>query len=121
MAVEVAESTAATFSATATDAAANTSPCSAPISYTRMHLDPGYQPPACIVPKLVGKTLVRAKRALTAAGCKLGRVEVRRARYPKGKKRRVLVVKSSNPAPGASPADGKVNLRLGPKPRMAHL
>jgi hypothetical protein len=118
--VEVADGTTAAFSATATDAAGNTSACSVPISYTRLHLHgdpPPPPPPACIVPKLVGKTLARAKAVLTAAGCKLG--QVRKAKRPKGKKRRVLVVKSSNPAAGASPADGMVNLRLGPKPRRA--
>jgi PKD domain-containing protein len=73
-------------------------------------------PPACAVPKLVGKKLAQAKAALTAANCKLGTV-----RKPKrqGKRRRVLVVKSSNPAAGARSADGMVDLRLGPKPRKA--
>ena len=117
--VGVADSTTATFSATATDAADNTSGCSAPISYTRVHFDPPPPPPACIVPKLIGKTLARARMALTAAGCKLGWVQVRWAKRPKGKKRPVSVVKWSNPAAGASSADGYVDLRLGPKPRKA--
>lgn len=112
IAVAVAEGTTADFSATATDAAGNTSTCSASISYTRLKTPP---PPACIVPKLAGKTLGRAKAALRAANCKLG--EVRKPK--KGKGRRALVVKSSNPAAGASPASGKVNLRLGPKHRKA--
>jgi hypothetical protein len=67
--------------------------------------------PACVVPKLAGKTLARAKAALTAANCKLGEVH-----KPKSAKR-ALVVKSSTPAAGAKPADGKVDLRLGPKPK----
>jgi hypothetical protein len=111
--VEVGEGVTAAFSATATDAAANTSACSATISYTRPpHGDPP-RPAGCIVPVLVGKKLARAKTALTAAGCKLGTV-----RKPKGKGKghRPLVVKSSNPAAGAR-SDGSVDLRLGPKPR----
>jgi hypothetical protein len=66
---------------------------------------------ACVVPKLAGKTLARAKKALTVANCKLG--EVRRPKSAKG----ALVVKSSTPAAGAKPAGGKVDLRLGPKPK----
>lgn len=108
--VEVAEGVTAAFSATATDAAGNTSACSAPISYTHVK--------QCIVPKLAGKTLARAKAALTAANCKLG--TVRKPNRRKGKGRRPLVVKSSSPPAGASPASGMVNLRLGPKPRKAH-
>jgi hypothetical protein len=114
--VDVAEGVTAVFSATATDAAANTSACSAPISYARLKKVP---PPSCIVPTLVGKTLARAKAALTAANCKLG--TVRKPVRPKGKKRRVLVVKSSNPSAGKTlEVGGKVNLTLGPKPRKAH-
>jgi hypothetical protein len=111
--VGVAEGVTAAFSATATDAAGNTSACSAPISYTRLKAPP----PSCVVPKLAGKTLARAKAALTAANCKLGTVQ--KHKPPKGKKRRGFVVKSSNPPAGARPASGKVNLTLGPKPRKA--
>lgn len=103
--VEVAEGVTAAFSATATDAAGNTSACSAPISYTHT--------PACVVPNVVGKKLKAAKRKIRAAGCKVGKV--RKPKRHRGKRHRVLVVKSSNPAAGASPASGKVNLRLGPK------
>ncbi len=110
--VEVAEGVTAAFSATATDAAGNTSACSAPISYTRLKAAP-----SCVVPKLAGKTLARAKAALAAANCKLGTVH--KPKRPKNKRRRTLVVKSSHPAAGARPADGKVNLTLGPKPRKA--
>jgi hypothetical protein len=120
IAIEVAEGVNAAFSATATDLASNTSACSAPISYARLKAA-GPTPPrdlSCTVPKVVGKTLARARAVLTAAGCTVG--HVRKAKRPKGKKwRRVLVVKSSNPAAGARAADGKVNLRLGPKPRKA--
>jgi len=125
--VDVAEGITAAFSARATDAAGNTSPCSAPISYTRTKAptgpgggddDPPPPPaPACIVPKLVGKTLARAKVALRRAGCRLGKV--RKAKRPKGKRRLVLVVKSSSPRRGARPADGKVDLKLRLKPKKA--
>jgi hypothetical protein len=108
--VGVAKGVTATFSATATDAAGNTSACSAPISYKRVS--------SCVVPKLKGKSLRQARTALKAAHCGVGKV-----RKPKHKKRKglgPLVVKSSNPAAGAKPASGKVDLRLGPKPRKAH-
>jgi hypothetical protein len=107
--VGVAKGVTATFSATATDAADNTSACSAPISYTRT--------PSCVVPKLKGKSLRRARTALKAAHCGVGKV--RRPKHRMGEKLGPLVVKSSNPAAGAEPAGGKVNLRLGPKPRKA--
>jgi hypothetical protein len=116
--VNVAEGTTATFSATATDAAGNTSGCSAPISYTRLHviIDPGVR---CIVPKLAGKTLARAKAALRAANCGVGKVH--KPKHRKGKKRGPLVVKSTKPAAGTTLAAGSaVNLRLGPMPRKAH-
>ncbi len=114
LAVDVAEGVTAAFSATAADAAGNTSACSAPISYTHLKaLSPG-----CIVPKLVGKTRARAKAALKAAGCQLGSVQ--KPKRPKGKGRRPLVVKSSNPAAGTRSASGDVDLTLGPKPRKAH-
>ncbi len=118
--VTVAEGIAAAFSATATDAAHNTSACSMAISYTRPKADgpPPPPPPACIVPKLAGKTLAQAKAALTAAHCKLGKVE--KPTQPKGKPRRTLVVKSSNPRAGSSPANRKVNLTFKLKPRKAH-
>lgn len=125
LAVTVAEGVTATFSATATDAAGNASACSAPIAYTRSATPP---PPdvdegrACVVPKLVGKKLKRAKRALKAAGCKVGKVrkpKPRRLKRLTGKRRPVLVVKSSSPRRGARPADGRVDLKLGPKRRQA--
>jgi hypothetical protein len=55
----------------------------------------------CVVPKLKGKTLSKAKRALKKANCTVGKV--------KGSG----VVKSSSPAAGKSPRKGsKVNLTL---------
>jgi hypothetical protein len=113
IAVGVAEGVTAVFSATATDAAGNPSTCSAPISYTRLKAPP--PAPACTVPKLVGKTLARAKKALKAADCKLG--EVTKPKRVKGKKQRVLVVKSSSPRRGAKPADRTVDLKLHQKPK----
>jgi hypothetical protein len=127
--VAVVEGVTASFSATATDPAGNTSGCSAPIAYTRLKAptDPGGDdgtppPPApappptagvCIVPKLVGKTLRRAKRALKAADCKLGKVrKPKRVKRIKRKRRWVLVVRSSSPRRGARPADRKVDLEL---------
>jgi len=116
--VEVGEGVTATFSATAGDAAGNTSACSAPISYTRPpHGDP---PPSvrCVVPNLSGKKLARAKAALRDANCAVGVVTKPRAR--KGKRLGQLVVKSTTPSAGTILADGgKVSLTLGPRPRKA--
>lgn len=62
---------------------------------------------SCHVPKLKGKSLARARRALRAAHCSLGRV-----RKPKGAKGK-LVVRSSSPGAGSiRPAGAKVSLRL---------
>jgi hypothetical protein len=70
--------------------------------------------PACIVPKLAGKSLTQARAALTAAVCKLGTA----GHVPRrGKRLPPLVVKASTPDVGASPARGRVNLPLGPKSR----
>jgi hypothetical protein len=53
---------------------------------------------------------------LIAAGCKLGTVSKPKRRN--AKKRRPLVVKSSQPVAGAILAlDSTVNLKLGPRPR----
>jgi subtilisin family serine protease len=140
IAVNVAAETTSLFSARATDEADNQSACSASISYTHAKAkvpdnppDPPTEtptqpkteppppppppPPACTVPKLIGKTLARAKAALTAASCKLG--TVRKPRPRPGKRLPALVVKASTPTAGAQPISGKVNLRLGPKPRKA--
>jgi hypothetical protein len=68
-----------------------------------------------VVPRLAGKKLKVAKRRIKAAGCTLGKVG--KPKRLKGEGRQVLVVKSSNPRPGATPANGKVHLKLGPKAR----
>jgi len=114
--VTVAEGVTAVFSATATDVAGNTSVCSAPVSYKRVTDDPPPSYPTCVVPKLKSKTLAQAKRALKRADCKLGEVTKPKKR-PKGKNWRPLVVKSSSPRQGATPADGKVDLKLRVKPK----
>jgi hypothetical protein len=116
--VDVPAGVTATFSAAANDAAANTSTCSTPISYTHQHVDP---PPSvrCVVPMLAGKKLARAKAALRDANCAVGVVTKPKAR--KGKKLGQLVVKSSTPSAGQILGDGgKVSLTLGPRPRKAH-
>jgi hypothetical protein len=118
IAIGVAEGVTASFSATATDAEGAASPCSAPISYTRLKTNDGGPPPPpplrCVVPKLAGRTLARAKAALTAASCKLGTVR----RRPKGRKLGPFVVRSSKPGVGAIlEVDSKIDLKLGPKPR----
>jgi subtilisin family serine protease len=68
----------------------------------------------CKVPRLKGKSLRRAKRALRAAHCKVGRVKV-----PRGTRAGRLVVTKSKPRAGAVRADGtRVRLTLGrPAPR----
>jgi hypothetical protein len=52
--------------------------------------DPGAKAPAmtpaarCVVPRLKGRTLAAAKRALAHAGCRLGKVSKRRSRHRRG-------------------------------------
>jgi subtilisin family serine protease len=143
--VQVVEGATTDFSANAIDASDNVSDCSQPISYTRPKAttEPGggdggsntdgggnggstnggggggpTSTAECVVPKLVGKSLARAKAALTGAACTLG--TVRKPRPRKGTRLPPLVVKSSSPAAGAKPANGKVNLTLGPKPTKTH-
>lgn len=61
----------------------------------------------CRVPRLKGKTLAKARRALSAAHCTLGRVK-----KPKGKGGK-LVVRSSSPGVGTTLAAGsRVNVKL---------
>jgi hypothetical protein len=119
IAVAVADGATVAFSATATDPAGNVSACSATISYTHAHggFPPPPPPPVCVVPKLAGKTLARAKAALKAAHCGLGKVTKPKAR--RGKNLGSLVVRSSKPGMGATPASGIVNVKLGARPRKA--
>jgi len=70
----------------------------------------------CRVPRLKGKTLRRAKRALRRAHCRLGRVT--KPRRPRSGSPVPLVVRSSKPRAGAVRAAGtRVALTLKPKPR----
>jgi subtilisin family serine protease len=70
----------------------------------------------CKVPKLRGKGLRAAKKALAKAHCKLGKVHKPRAR--RGTRQPALVVLASTPKRGAlRAADTKVRVTLGPKPR----
>jgi subtilisin family serine protease len=129
--VNVPQESIRTYSANATDAASNTSPCSLPISYTNTSmigassviviLPPAGPPapqPGCVVPKLAGKTLGQARVTLAGAGCRVGRVSKPRAR--KGQKPPALVVKSSSPGAGSNAPGAVVALTLGPKPKKRH-
>jgi subtilisin family serine protease len=71
----------------------------------------------CTVPKLAGKTLGAAKAALSAAGCKLGKVTS--PKVPRGSKPPKLIVKATTPAAGNRTA-GAVGIRLAAKPRRHH-
>jgi hypothetical protein len=124
--VEVDEGVTAAFSATAADAAGNTSGCSAPISYR--HLSEGTvvcdcfgPPPRCVVPKLAGKTLPQARTALTAAHCRVGKISKIKWKAKKGKKLGPVVVKGSSPPAGTIlKAGSKVDLRIRLKPAKVH-
>lgn len=133
------------INAYATDAARNRSACSAATSYLEDSPPPETPPTeagggpsgggatlvpppstpilappppnACKVPKLVGLAPAKAKSALAAAQCKLGKITQPKAK--KGSKLGALVVKSSSPGAGAS-APSAVNLTLGPKPKRPH-
>ncbi|MBV9311387.1 MAG: PASTA domain-containing protein [Solirubrobacterales bacterium] len=60
----------------------------------------------CVVPRLKGKTLKKAKKALKRAHCKLGKVT--------GRKRKHGHVKKQKPKPGKVLAAGsKVSIKLG--------
>ena len=69
---------------------------------------PAPRPPAaCVVPALKGKTLARAKTALTKANCRLGKVTRKRSR---GKPGRVI---GQKPRAGTTrPAGSKVAVVL---------
>lgn len=69
--------------------------------------------PTCRVPRLGGKRLPAAKRALKRAGCSLRQVQRPQLKRRKAGQRPQLVVKSSKPPAGATAADGTVSVRLG--------
>ncbi len=62
---------------------------------------------SCRVPRLKGKSLARARRALSAAHCSLGKV-----RKPKGTKGKLTVRSSSPPAGSVRQAGARVNVKL---------
>jgi hypothetical protein len=74
---------------------------------------PPLVPPRCVVPKVTGKTLAKARRLVAPRHCRVGSVRhVRSTRKRKGR-----VVRQS-PAPGRRLAAGaRVNLWLGKGPR----
>lgn len=74
-------------------------------------------PTTCTVPKVVGKTLGQAKAALSAAGCKLGKVIS--PKVPRGSKPPKLVVKATTPAAG-SQSSSPVAIKLAAKPKGNH-
>ena len=62
----------------------------------------------CVVPKLKGRTLARARKALRRAHCSLGHVK-----KPAKHKHQLVVVSQAPAARKKLPSGGKVNLRLG--------
>jgi hypothetical protein len=71
---------------------------------------PGVAADACIVPKLVGKKLTKARKALESAKCALGKTKKRKSSKRPG------TVLSSSPAEGENlPAGSKVALTLAKK------
>ncbi|HEX3325240.1 MAG TPA: S8 family serine peptidase [Solirubrobacterales bacterium] len=145
IAVTVPDNSTSQFSARATDAALNTSSCSAPIIYVEdtpseteivegppdeaeeaeealrrlegasLLVVPLPPVPVCTVPRLAGMPLGLARAALASAHCTLGKVT--KPRSKRGHKLGPLVVKMSIPAASAKSADGKVDLILAPKPK----
>jgi hypothetical protein len=69
---------------------------------------------ACVVPKLVGKTLKQAKRALKKAGCKIGK-----AKKSKSKKKKGRIVKQRYKVGTKLPAGAKVPLTVSKGPKKA--
>ena len=69
---------------------------------------------ACVVPKLVGKTLKQAKRALKKAGCKVGK-----AKKSKSKKKKGRIVKQRYKVGTKLPAGAKVPLTVSKGPKKA--
>jgi hypothetical protein len=109
-----------TVTVTATDAAGNATSASRSITVTNP-APPPPPPKRCVVPKLKGKTLSRARTLLTRANCKLGKVTKPKAR--KHHKLRKLVVGSTSPRAGTvKPLGAKVAVTLVqvPKPKPKH-
>jgi surface-anchored protein len=75
--------------------------------------------PQCVVPKLKGLSLSAARKKLTRAHCKLGKVKKPKLRKGTKKKPHLVVVKQPA-ANKAFPAGTKVNVTLGPKRPKRH-
>jgi hypothetical protein len=69
----------------------------------------------CVVPKLKGRKLKKAKAALKKAGCKLGKVK----RRAKRKKKAGTVIRQSKKPGTVLPAGSKVNVTVAKKPKLA--
>jgi hypothetical protein len=72
----------------------------------------------CIVPKLVNYSLAKARKRLSAAHCKLGKVK--RPKFRKGAKKRALVVGRQSIRAGAHKKKGTavaVVMKVKPRPR----
>jgi hypothetical protein len=84
---------------------AGTTPATASDQFTYTVKASAPPPVSCVVPKLKGKKLKTAKRALLKAECKLGTI--------KGKKSKSAKVKTQSPKPGTVLAPGsKVNVKV---------
>jgi hypothetical protein len=120
-----------TVAATATDGAGNTgtgtakivvAPAQGSSGPTGPSGPTGNQPPPprkCVVPKLKGKTLAGARRALKRAHCRLGRV-TRPKRRKHSKPVKLVVVRQSRTAGHKFSQGTKVNVRLGRPPHKKH-
>lgn len=70
---------------------------------------PTVNPPSCVVPNLIGKSLKRVRKALARANCRLGKV-----REPNGVTPKTDHVVKQTPKPGRTLAQGaKVSIKLG--------
>lgn len=74
----------------------------------------------CRVPKLTNLSLTRARRALTKARCKLGKVTRPKVKRGHRAPRNLVVRKQSRRAGTSLPAGAHVNVTLGPKPAKRH-
>ncbi len=101
-----------TVRVTATDHAGNSSSVAFSVTVTGPHN-------RCVVPRLKGKTLAQAKRALKRSHCKLGKVT--KPKRHKHHKLRKLVVKRSKPSAGSvRPVGTKIALTLVQVPKKKH-
>ena len=73
---------------------------------------------ACLVPRLAGLKLARARTVLAEADCALG--AVRKPKRHRGRRLPALVVRASTPRAGSETDEGTVGITLGPKPGARH-